>query len=200
MNLKKIHTALGLILVIPLLAWIVTGVIFIFKPGYGEAYQQIIPKFYAIDRYDFTIPDNKWSEVRIVQTVLGKHLLVKMEHQWQHVDLVDFTPMPMPSIQEQIRFLTDAISINSERYGVVEEKKGDVYVTSTGVELSLNWDTLSIYQTGNDTRLINLFYKIHYLQWLGNKTANITLAVVGLSLLLCLIFYGVILYLRRRRI
>lgn len=199
LNLKKIHSILGLILVLPIIGWIFTGMIFLFKPGYGEAYQQISPKFYTIDQYDFTIPENSWSEVRVVKTILGDHLLVKAEHQWQHLNLASFKPAPLPSTKDQIRFLTDAISSHSERYGTVEGKEGDVYVTSTGVELSLNWDTLSIYQSGNDTKLINLFYKIHYLQWLGNKKANITLAVVALSLLLLLILYGVVLYFRRRR-
>lgn len=199
MNLRKIHSILGLMLVIPILGWVITGMIFIFKPGYGEAYQQLTPKFYAIEQYDFTIPADKWREVRVVKSVLGKHLLVKEEHQWLHIDEVSFQPMPMPSVEEQILFLSDAISSNIERYGVIEEGKEGVYMTSTGVELSLNWNTLSIYQSGNDTRLINLFYKIHYLQWLGNKKANIALAVIALSSLILLICYGLVLYARRRR-
>lgn len=197
-SLRKMHSILGLMLVIPILGWVMTGMIFIFKPGYDEAYQQLTPKFYAIEQYDFTIPSDKWREVRIVKSVLGQHLLVKTEHQWQHLDWVKFLPMPMPSVEEQIRFLTDAISSNRERYGVIEESKEGGYMTSTGVLLSLNWDTLSIYQSGNDTRFINLFYKIHYLQWLGNKKANIALAVIVLSLLLLLITYGLVLYFRRR--
>lgn len=199
LNLKKIHTTLGLILVIPLIGWVLTGMVFLFKPGYGEAYQQISPKFYAIDHYDFSLPENSWSEVRVVKSVLGNHLLVKDEHQWQHLNLADFKPWPLPSSEDQIRLLTDAIAGHSERYGTVEGRDGDVYVTSTGVELRLNWNTLSIYQSGSDTQLINLLYKIHYLQWLGNKQANIVLAVFGLLLLSLLMSYGVVLYLRKRK-
>lgn len=199
LNLKKIHTILGLILIVPITGWVITGMIFLFKPGYGEAYEQISPKFYTIDQYGLTIPDTGWSEVRIVRTILGKHLLVKNDHQWQHLNLIDFKPLPIPSIEDQIRLLTDAVSGSRERYGVVESKKGDVFVTSTGVELSFQWDTLRIYQSGNDTKLIDVFYKIHYLQWLGNKTANILLAVLALLMLLFLIGCGVAMFLRRRR-
>ena len=94
---------------------------------------------------------------------------------------------PLPSEDDQIRLLHDAVKKNSHRYGHIEKRLDNAFITSTGVSLHLNWNTLSIQQTGRDTQLINQLYKIHYLQWLGNKQANILLATAALLILTLLV-------------
>lgn len=199
MNPKKIHKFIGLLLLAPLLGWIVTGAVFILKPGYAGAYEQISPKFYALENHVVIQPAQAWSEIRILRTVLGQHLLVKIDGQWQHLDPTNLRSPRTPSMEQERRLLIDAISANKERYGEIETRTETGYVTSTGVELTLDWNSLKISQSGYDTKLINRLYKIHYLQWLGNKQGNVVFGVLGLSLLGLLVFYGMALYIRQRK-
>ena len=93
-NLKKIHTILGLILIVPLLAWAFTGLIFLIKPGYSQAYEQLSLQLYPIDQHDIALPEKPWIEVRLLKTILGHHLLVKSDNTWQHLDPITFMPPP----------------------------------------------------------------------------------------------------------
>lgn len=120
--------------------------------------------------------------------------------QWQHINPITLKPITPPNAEEIHLLLADAISVKPQRYGQLEQKKGDTHITTTGVELTLDWNTLSISQQGNDTRLISTLYKIHYLQWLGHKEANKVLGIAGLVALALMVYYGLILYLRRRKL
>ncbi|MBU2985145.1 hypothetical protein KO528_07270 [Saccharophagus degradans] len=198
MKTRKIHRVIGMVLILPLVGWLVTGMVFLIKPGYAGAYEQLSPKYYALGERTFpTKPD--WFEVRLVKTILGEHLLVKAADGWVHLDPGSLNPMPAPSELNASKLLLDAVSHNPQRYGTIEGMANGVYITSTGIELSLDWQTLSIRQKGRDTALINTLYKIHYLQWLGNKQANTVLGVVGLVGLFLLVFYGAILFFRGRK-
>ncbi|WP_372882150.1 PepSY domain-containing protein [Psychromonas sp.] len=199
MNPKKVHNVLGLILLLPLLGWICTGVVFLIKPGYAGAYEQISPKLYEIEAGEIISPQKSWKEIRFFRTILGKHLLVKVDGEWQQLDSESLELKPRPGKEQEVLLLSDAISHHYERYGSIEKEQGDIYITSTGVELSLNWNTLSISQKGKDTKLIGTLYQIHYLQWFGNKQANTVLGITGLLALSLLVYYGVVSYLRRRK-
>ena len=56
-------------------------------------------------------------------------------------------------------------------------------VTSTGVRITLDWNTLGLRQSGNDTRWIDQLYQLHYLQWTGVRWLDRILGVAGLFLL-----------------
>lgn len=198
MNLTKAHRVLGLILLLPLLGWITTGLVFLIQPGYAGAYEQLSPKLYPLDNSNFITPQNIWTEVRLVQTILGEHLLVRANGQWQHLDPKSQKIQPPPNAEQLALLLSDAISVNTERYGHIDKRAGEFYVTSTDIKLSVNWNTLSIHQEGNDTRLINTLYKIHYLQWLPSSTVNTLVGTFALVLLALLVCFGVIAYLARR--
>lgn len=198
--LRKVHTVVGLILLLPFLGWVLTGAVFLFKPGYDGAYEKINLKFYPVEHRNISLPENAWLEIRLLKTVLGEHLLVKSDGEWQQLNTATFELRAKPSEQAQRQLLMEAISQNHERYGSLERREGDVFITSTGVELRLNWNTLTVHQMGNDTKLIKLLYKIHYLQWLGHEGANKVMGISGLFLLLVLALYGLLLYLRKRRI
>lgn len=197
MKSKKIHRFLAMVLLLPLVGWMVTGLVFLVKPGYTGAYEQLAPKFYPLgERVIIAKPE--WMQVRMLKTVLGTHLLVYSNDSWLHLNPNNLMPMPEPSATDAKRLLLDAISHNPKRYGTVQSVTEGAYITSTGVELRLDWNTLSIHQKGYDTALINTLYKIHYLQWFGNKQANIAFGVLGLSGLFLLVFYGGLLLLRGR--
>jgi hypothetical protein len=69
--------------------------------------------------------------------------------------------------------------------------------TDTGVEVTLDWNRLSLQQHGADTDRIDRLYKIHYLQWTGQKSVDKILGLAGLTLLVVLSILGAQLAFRR---
>lgn len=186
-------------MLLPLLAWAITGAVFIVKPGYGGAYEQIEVKTYPQDALDLQrLPTSSWQEIRAFKTQLGNHVLQKQEGAWQHFNGNTGKLWQRPDNQNLLALLQDAISVNSTRYGDTLRIEDDGFISDTGVRFSLDWNTLSIRQTGRDTDFINALYRVHYLQWTGNKLVDKYLGVFGLALLLLLSAYGLMLYLRKR--
>ncbi len=181
-----------------MLGWTITGVIFFIKPGYKGAYDQLVVKTYPISQVLTISSDYEWQEVRLIKTVLGQHLLVKKEDKLVHLDAKSLAEVPMPDKAQLTLLLEDAFTKNPSRYGRVLTVDNDTITTSTGVEVILNWKTLTLRQKGNDSRLINLFYKIHYLQWTPNKEFNQVLGIFGLFLLLTLTVFGIRIYIKGR--
>lgn len=194
---NKLHKIIGLILVLPMLGWTITGMIFFIKPGYQAAYESLAIKTYPLND-SFTIsPKSDWQKVSLVNTILGEHLLVKTADKTMHLapeSLVDKAP---PSEQAFKALLRDAFN-GSNRYGDIVSVNGLSALTSTGVEIKLDWKNLRLSQKGQDTALINLLYKIHYLQWTGHKVLDQCLGILGLILLLTLTALGVRLYAKKR--
>lgn len=181
-----------------MIGWTVTGLIFFLKPGYQSAYEQLAIKTYPLQRA-FTIPaKNHWREARLIKSVLGYHLIVKTDTGTKHLDPLTLAPLPKPERQQLVQLLTDAFSINPSRYGKIESITGDNIVTSTGVNVTLYWDTMRLSQQGNDTKLINYIYQIHYLQWTPFKGFNQVIGIIGLALLLLLTIFGLKIYIQSR--
>lgn len=157
------------------------------------------PRLYPIDTEFSITPQDDWLQMRLLKTVLGNHLLVNNGERWLHLDPLSAAAVARPSDDDLIGLVEDALGTNTERYGEIEGVRDQVFYTSTGVELTVDWSTLSIRQYGRDTQLIDTLYKIHYLQWFGHKQVNITFAVLGLLGLLLLVVFGLMLYLRGRR-
>ncbi len=195
---RKLHKITGLILVLPMLAWTITGLIFFIKPGYQGAYEQLSIKTYPLSASLVVIPKKEWREVRLIHSILGEHLLVKLDNKTVHLDPVSLAVKAIPSEQELKTLLRDAFSRNSERYGDILSVNGLAVKTTTGVEVKLDWANLRLSQSGQDTQLINQLYKIHYLQWTGHQTVDQFLGVLGLILLISLTFLGVRLYIKKK--
>jgi hypothetical protein len=195
---RKLHKITGLILVLPMLAWTITGLIFFIKPGYQGAYEQLSIKTYPLSASLVVIPKKEWREVRLIHSILGEHLLVKLDNKTVHLDPVSLAVKAIPSEQELKTLLRDAFSRNSERYGDILRVNGLAVKTTTNVAVTLDWSTLRLSQSGQDTQLINQLYKIHYLQWTGHKTVDQFLGVLGLILLISLTLLGVRLYIKKK--
>ena len=161
-SLKRLHKMLGLLMLLPILGWVVTGVLFFIKLGYEAAYAPLMVKTYPLDANLQLQPAANWQELKLLHTVLGHHLLVKQQAKQLHLDPVTLQPFT-PSIEQTRLLITEAIADDPKRYGNVIEWDGTQGLTSTGVELTLDWQRLSLAQLGPDTQRINLWYKIHYL-------------------------------------
>ena len=195
---RRLHRFLGWCLILPFCIWAFTGLVFFIKPGYQAAFSYLSVKTYPISTTIQILPQPDWQEIKLLQSVLGVHLLVKQPDGWQQLNLQDFTVRPQPADDEVQLLLQDAISVDPQRYGGQLLKTGQGYVTDTGVQIQLNWASLSLSQQGKDTELINNLYKAHYLQWTGHKSLDQVVGVFGLLLLLLTTVLGIRLLIRRR--
>jgi len=193
---RKQHRLLGCILLLPFIAWSLTGVFFLVRPAYEQAYSVLSPKTYSADQINISAQP-EWQEVRLLKTVLGLHLLVKQEGGWQQLDPDSLEVRATPVEADLVSFVEDAISQDTPRYGELLPGESDPFRTSTGVTIAVNWDSLSLYQQGLDTRWIDRIYRIHYLQWTGIAFLDTILGVAGLLLLLLMTATGSVMLLRR---
>lgn len=198
MRPRKIHRLVGIILLLPFVAWSTTAVFFLVRPAYNEAYEQLQVRQLPMENIIQFVPDPSWQEARFSRTVLGEHLLVRDPQGWQHLDAFTLDPRPAPTGDELIQLINDATRHNTERYGTVESLSGMNAVTDTGVEVSVNWDTLTMHQRGPDTRRIDWVYDVHYLRWTGFETFDRILGLFGLFLLMYMTYSGARMALGRR--
>lgn len=190
MSARLAHRIIGIVLLLPLLGWAVTGAIFFIKPGYGGAYEALAVKTYPLDGGEAIRPQAGWREARMVKTILGTHLLARTEAGWRNLDPASLQPAPIPGGETMQRLLQDAFTANPDRYGKIVRLVDRTVTTDTGVEVVLDWNRLSLQQKGKDTARIDAIYKVHYLQWTGNKTVDKVVGAVGLILLVTLTLIG----------
>ena len=195
---RSLHRLLGMVMLLPFIGWAVTGAIFFLKPGYTGAYDIPQIKTYPLTEQTQIKADPTWLEMRLLKTVLGEHLLVRTGEGWQHLDPVTQQLKMPPSEDEMLQLLNDALQTNPERYGSIASINGNTATTSTGVRVSLNWQRLTLTQTGKDTDRIDTLYKIHYLQWTGIPSIDKVLGAVGIAFILILSFLGLRLFFSRR--
>lgn len=198
----------------PLLVWVITGLVFLFKPGYGQAYQPLHIKQYPLPPLPALSLPESWQNLRVVRSVVGLHFLASDGQAPVHY----FLPMPMqgavdtrqplqvaelsagvPLPIQVERLVSDAIESNPSRFGQVVAYEHPVAETSTGVKITVDWLNLSLRQQGQDTRFINALYKAHYMQWWGVSWLNQAFAVLVLGLLVTLSVIGVMLMMKAKR-
>lgn len=187
--MRKIHQILGLLMLLPFIAWAVTGTYFFFKPGYQEAYQPLNIKTYPLSAIE-NLPSGTWLKSKQINTVLGQHVLLKDNTQWHHFIMPNWQAIEAPTKAQVTALVSDAITANKIRYGEIKSVTGNKVMTTTDVTITLNWPQLSLRQQGKDTDFINTMYNIHYLRWTGNKTLDQYLGVIGLFLVLVLAGIG----------
>ena len=175
-------------MVLPFFAWAITGTFFFIKPGYDKAYEQLAIKSYPLSAKMIN-SDEEFEEIRWLKSILGTHLIVKQDGKWQQRHPVSLSVLLQPSEDQVIALIEDAIK-GKPRYGEIDTVDGNKIETTTGVTISLNWPKLSLYQRGRDTDFIDRMYKIHYLQWTGNKTLDKYLGLIGLLIVVTLALFG----------
>jgi uncharacterized iron-regulated membrane protein len=194
---KRYHRILGIIMLLPLLGWGLTGVVFFIKPGYDDAYQSLVIKTYAIDKSWTVEPEQQWQDIRLVKTILGTHLLVTADGDTKHLTPYTLKAKELPPSDQLSALIQDAISVNQARYGNIIQINDNIATTNTGVQITLDWNRLKLSQRGQDTNLIDLIYKVHYLQWTPFKTINEIVGFVGLFLLMALTVLGAMLVIKK---
>jgi len=197
MKTRALHRVIGLVMLLPLTGWAITGAVFFLKPGYGDAYALLQVKTYPIEPNIALQADPAWLEIRFVKTILGEHLLARTLNGWLHIDPRSLQPKPEPSTDEVRAIVTDAVSANPDRYGRISGIEGNTVTTDTGVRIELDWTRLALTQRGKDTDRIDRLYKIHYLQWTGVNSLDKVLGALGIILVLVLSALGARLFFGR---
>ena len=192
------HRILGLILLAPICAWASTGFVFFVKPGYAAAYGSLRAREYPLEAIALPSSQPGWLEVRLARTVLGDHLLVRTAERSIQIDPATLRARPLPEDAAIRRLIEDAVASDRSRYGKIAsivrhdgEPPSASITTSTGASIDLDWSTLSLQQSGRDTRRIDALYRIHYLQWTGVRSIDRVLGVGGLASLVVLAILGV---------
>ncbi len=189
-SVQRQHKLVGTILLLPFIAWSLTGIFFLVRPGYEEAYERIPVWTYPISDPVVFESQMHWHEIRYFQSVLGQHLIVRDNSGWNHLQAETLEEWSLPGEQDLKHLLEDAFRFNPDRYGDIVSIEGNVAQTSTGVVVTVNWDTLSITQDGRDSRWIDQIYNIHYLQWTGFYWTDKILGLGGLALLIYMTITG----------
>jgi uncharacterized iron-regulated membrane protein len=197
MRTRTTHRVIGIILLIPLVSWAITGLVFFIKPGYTGAYEVLTPKFYPINNQLLISENPNWLEVRYLRTILGDHLLVRTESGWMNLNPNDKRPRSAATDDETRRLVQDAFSMNPKRYGQIVSVNGNTVTTDTGVVVTIDWNRMSLQQSGKDTKWIDSLYRIHYLQWTGVRSIDRVVGLTGITLVLILTGLGASLAFRR---
>lgn len=192
-------------MVLPLLAWVGTGVVFHWKPGWGAAFA--IPELprlpieaEALPRLPTLSPPP--DSLTWVRTPIGLHLIARTPTGSVQLDPSNGrvrTPPPADTTAPLFEALRRSDpSRFGDRAGPITLVDGRYrYEASTGVTVILAWNDLSLSQSGPDTERIDTLYRIHYLQWSGHPTFDRPFALLGLFLLFALAVSGLRLAFRR---
>lgn len=184
-------------MLLPLVGWAITGTVFFIKPGYAGAYDLLAVKTYPLDD-SLPVRIQAWREARLVKTILGTHLLARTDAGWRNLDPSTLRIVAAPAGDALRRLFEDAFTANPDRYGHVATQVDATAHTTTGVDVTLDWNRLALQQRGRDTDRIDALYRIHYLQWTGQKTLDKGVGLAGLLLLVTLTYLGTRLAFGRR--
>lgn len=196
MSPRSLHKYLGMLLLLPFIAWSATALFFLLRPAWPEAYASLELRTYPLAEPLDLVPLSQWQELRYLRSILGPHLLVREASGWKQLDPVTLAERPWPDEASLRHLLADAMQADPDRYGSLVESRDGGLVTDTGVVISLDWHNLRFTQEGRDTRWINRIYDIHYLRWTGNAVVDEVLGIFGLLLLMLMTWTGVRMLLR----
>ncbi len=207
MSWAKVHRWLAIVLVVLLAVWSVTGLLFHLKPGWSRAYDMLSAerggplhpgKLVALA----TIGDEV-TGLELIDTALGPLYRVTTPAGGSLVDASTGLRRSPLSEADARTLALDAVarSRHQAAYGELATitAHGEVWSLrfTGGQTIELGTTDARISQRGSDTERIDWLYRIHYLQWTGNKTIDRAFAMFGLALIWAVIVPGLVLFVRR---
>ena len=195
-------------LVGPLVVWSITGLLFHLKPGWARAYDML-----DAERADplphlglASLDAQPIQHLEVFGTVLGPLARVTTAKTTELYDAATGRKRSPLSADDARALAIDAISRSPHRAdygeptGVTLTDDTARVALSGGAIVEVGRGDARLSQRGADTDRIDWLYRIHYLQWTGNKTIDrIVLAVLGLALIWAVLVPGLVLFVRGRR-
>lgn len=201
---RTFHRWLAIVLVIPLVVWSITGLLFHLKPGWSRAYDLLLAERPAMVHLDRLVLPAGTTHVEAFATAIGPLARVTTDRGDELYDLDSGTRRSPLAIDAAKALAVDAIhrSKYASSYGelgTVTSTDASVTIQTTGGPvISVGRNDARISQRGPDTERIDWLYRIHYLQWTGLGVLDKVLAVVGLGLIWLVMIPGIVLFVRRR--
>ena len=206
--IRPFHRLTGVLVAVPLLIWISTGLLFHVKHRYGEAYEQLqVPA--AAARWDRVgvSPAQLVREGKLDpggRLSLAVHPSGAMVYQGlskgRRVSIDGSTGRPLqPASPETGKEWVEAAVKNAphaRRYdsALRHERTGDHAVTvffRGGKEVRVDLLTGELSQQGALNKWIDLTYRLHYLQWTPWQSVNIALVIAAALAVLALTASGI---------
>jgi uncharacterized iron-regulated membrane protein len=214
-RLKRGHKWIGLLLLVPLLVWTATGLLFALKPGWGPAYEYLSPwqsseveaSALSLAAFASTESGKDASAIELHASAIGPVFHVERRGAdagsalYRATDGERLDPL---SSENARALMLDAVARSSapRRYGVIESEKSKGDTTSVvfagGPRVTIDRHSGSIRQKGPDTDRINWYYKLHYMQWTGNASIDRILGFAAIVLVWLLAAVGLLLAWRSR--
>ena len=213
---RPAHRVWGLLLLVPLVLWIGTGLLFHLKPGWDEAYETLAappPGPLPWERVVFSPAALKARGLLDAgPVVLAGHpsgLVVyfgRREGRPAAVDGTSGEPVP-PATEEVARaFAVGAVSASrhARSYGKIVSAEGAshrspltgsddpafLFRTSGGKRVVVDRVTGEVSQEGTLNGRIDVLYRVHYLQWTPWKAVNVALVLAAALVALLLAASG----------
>jgi hypothetical protein len=195
-------------MVLPLLIWTASGLLFLVKPGWSGAYEPLtafqdrpLDPGALVAISSLTVAE--LARVELAATALGPvYRVTDTKGSRVLVDARTGALLSPLTREAAMAVAIDAASRSSaqDRYGAPTSADQDERVISVafagGAVVEVGRNDLSLQQRGPDTDRIDLLYRAHYLQWTGVEALDRTLAVLGIVGTWALAALGV--YLLRR--
>lgn len=209
---RSTHRIAGAALVLPLVLWIGTGLLFHVKPGWDEAYEPLSapppgsPPWERVVFSPATLKARGLLDAGPVSLAVHPAGLVaffgRKEGRSAAVDGTSGEPIPVASEDVARAYALGAIgaSRHAASYGAISapqaaehrsvltgaEGPAFLFLTTGGKRVLVDRVTGEVSQSGELNDRIDLLYRIHYLKWTPWKPVNVAL-VLGASLLVLLL-------------
>lgn len=198
------HRLLGLLLVLPLVTWTATGLVFLIKPGWAGAYETLrafddrpVDPGSLVPIAELPIAVGNATGWELGSTALGPVYRVAGQDGATIMDAATgeiLSPLGRAAVEAIARHAA-ARAQAPARYGRVEEillTDGEGVVRfDGGAEVRVGRHDLSVTQRGPDTAWIDRLYELHYLRWTGIEAVDRTLAPIALVAVWLLAFTGI---------
>jgi len=211
---RFVHRLLALLLLLPLLAWTGTGLLFLVKPGWAAAYESLhafdgrpLDPGSLVDPKDLLSAAGAASRWELGSTALGPVFRVS-GGAGGGPSLVHgatgrvISPLDREAV-EAVALDAASRASGPTRYGAIEEvilgEKEGVVRFNGGAVVRVNRYDLTMTQRGSDTEWIDRLYDVHYLRWTGSERLDRILAPLAILGVWLLAFTGLRMLVRRSR-
>lgn len=213
MTWAAVHRTLAIALVVLLVVWSITGVLFHLKPGWDRAYDQLAVERPGPLKLAAIVPASALAaaldgaaieRVTLFDSQLGPLYRVSTAAGTELVDATTGKKRSPLTVPEAEALIADAVARSPHRaaYGDPARTHADertVKIDFEDATVTVGRSDARISQRGATSDRIDWLYRIHYLQWTGNKTIDRAFAVLGLALIWAVMIPGLVLFVRRFR-